>query len=457
MRNGRWTLCVVFALILLAGAGGDVRGQEAGPFSVTPSLGWYVFDGDQDLKDRPAYGVGFGYDLDKTWSAEAILNYVDTKSEAGAGDAGAYLLRLEGLYHFLTSRYFSPYFAAGLGGIRLDPDQGGSDTDFLVDYGLGAKYFLKDNLALRGDVRHIISFDDTENNFLFGVGLTFFFGGKKETVVAAPKELAVVETRAEAPKDADGDGVYDKDDQCPNTPRGVAVDASGCPLDTDGDGVPDYLDQCPATPAGVKVDDEGCPIDTDGDGVPDHLDKCPDTPKGLVVDPSGCPLDTDGDGVYDYLDKCPGTPKGVVVDSQGCPLDTDKDGVFDYLDKCHGTPKGARVNDVGCWILPNVEFDTAKWDIKAQYHPILDEAVDVMNRSSDLRIEIQGHTDNRGSKKYNQGLSERRANAVMQYFLKKGISKERLTAKGYGLSDPVASNDTDAGRAKNRRVQLNPF
>ena len=145
-------------------------------------------------------------------------------------------------------------------------------------------------------------------------------------------------------KDADHDGVPDKKDKCPDTPRKVAVDKNGCPLDTDGDGVPDYLDKCPGTPkeAYGLVDANGCPLDTDGDGVPDYMDKCPNTPpeaKGFV-DKNGCLLDTDGDGVPDYLDECPDTPaeaKGFV-DKKGCLLDTDGDGIPDYLDKCPNTP-----------------------------------------------------------------------------------------------------------------------
>jgi OOP family OmpA-OmpF porin len=120
--------------------------------------------------------------------------------------------------------------------------------------------------------------------------------------------------------DADGDGVIDSMDKCPNTPIGVAVDENGCPLDADGDGVPDYLDKCPNTPKGTKVDAKGCPLDSDGDGVIDSKDKCPNTPKGVKVDKNGCPLDSDGDGVPDSLDKCPQTPKGSKVDAKGCPI-----------------------------------------------------------------------------------------------------------------------------------------
>ena len=157
-------------------------------------------------------------------------------------------------------------------------------------------------------------------------------------------------------RDKDHDGVKDKYDLCPDTPRKVEVDKDGCPLDTDGDGVPDYLDQCPETPAAAYglVDEKGCPLDSDGDGVPDYLDKCPDTPEAAwrLIDENGCPLDSDGDGVPDYLDQCPETPAAAWghVDSIGCPLDSDGDGVPDYLDECPDTPEAAKghVDKHGC-------------------------------------------------------------------------------------------------------------
>ena len=157
-------------------------------------------------------------------------------------------------------------------------------------------------------------------------------------------------------KDKDKDGVWDKIDMCPETPRGVQVDANGCPLDEDKDGVPDYLDLCPGTPVAAIgfVDANGCELDSDGDGVPDYMDKCPNTPEAAwgQVDNVGCPIDTDGDGVPDYLDLCPETPQAAwgKVDTKGCPLDSDSDGVPDYMDRCPNTPIAAQgqVDSTGC-------------------------------------------------------------------------------------------------------------
>ena len=169
------------------------------------------------------------------------------------------------------------------------------------------------------------------------------------------------------------------------------------------------------------------------------------------------PLDSDGDGVYDNLDQCPNTPQGVAVDPMGCPLDSDGDGVYDYLDKCPATPKATPVDSRGCWVVRGVNFDSAKWDIKPDDYRFLDEVVVILQNNPALKAEIQGHTDNRGAAEFNQQLSEKRANAVMQYLVEKGISSNRLTAIGYGFSKPAASNDTPAGRAENRRVELKPI
>ncbi len=169
------------------------------------------------------------------------------------------------------------------------------------------------------------------------------------------------------------------------------------------------------------------------------------------------PLDSDGDGVTDDLDRCPDTPPGVKVDAQGCPLDSDGDGVADYLDKCPNTPMGATVDARGCWTYAAVvmyDFDSA--EIKPEAFPMLDEAVSVLKKNPEIKVEIDGHTDNTGSAAYNMTLSERRAKSVMNYFVDRGIESERLTVKGFGFTQPAASNDTEEGRTQNRRVELTP-
>ncbi len=136
--------------------------------------------------------------------------------------------------------------------------------------------------------------------------------------------------------------------------------------------------------------------------------------------------------------------------------DSDGDGVYDEDDQCPGTPAGARVNAVGCWILENVLFDFDKAVIKPEAYHLLDEVVEIMKKNPGMNVELQGHTDNIGTEEYNMGLSLRRANAVADYLANNGISKDRLTTKGFGFSKPVALNSTEIGRSLNRRVELHP-
>lgn len=162
-----------------------------GAFSINPHVGGYVFDPDSGLKHRPVYGAGFGYNISERWMAEAVLDYVDTEFESGL-DMDVFNYRLDGLYHFRPDKKFVPYLAFGAGAITYKPALGRRDTDPLINYGIGAKYFLTQAMALRGDMRHVLSFGDTQNNFVYSLGLTFFFGGERRAAPAA--ESAVPET-----------------------------------------------------------------------------------------------------------------------------------------------------------------------------------------------------------------------------------------------------------------------
>ena len=435
-------------LLLLAVTASGYAQVKAGAYSLSPFIGGYTFEGNQDLKTGLAYGLRGGYYFTRNWGLEGYLYHVPTSNDSLPGNPDVDLLGsgAEALYHFMPEGRLVPFLAAGVGGAHYDGSKGlGDRNKVTVDYGAGLKYFLTDNVALRADVRHVIPINDRYNDLLYTVGLTFSWGGEtKPAMVAAkaPEPTAPVEVV----QDSDNDGVPDTLDKCPGTPAGVKVDKDGCPIDSDGDSVPDYLDKCPDTPTGVKVDKDGCPLDSDGDGVPDYLDKCPDTPTGVKVDKDGCPLDSDGDGVPDYLDKCPDTPRGVTVDKDGCPPPMVK--------KEAPVPPMEKVILERGRVTLNVEFDFDKSVVKKEYHEEIGNLAAVMKKYPDLKITLEGHTDNVGGAKYNQKLSERRVLAVKKYLVEKfGIEASRLGAIGYGLKMPVASNATKEGRQKNRRVE----
>ena len=252
-------------------------------------------------------------------------------------------------------------------------------------------------------------------------------------------------------KDSDGDGVRDGKDECPDTPAGVQVDEKGCPLDRDGDGVPDYKDDCPDEAGSPQHN--GCP-DKDGDGIIDKNDDCPDV-AGLAKF-NGCP-DTDEDGVPDPKDKCPDTPKGCPVDASGCPLDSDGDGVIDCKDRCP-TVAGS-VDNEGCpdWQtleISNLYFDFDRSTLRPEGKDELDKLASQLLNSKEYEIEVGGYTDSTGPEKYNMGLSERRAQAVVKYLLSKGVNNAYVSSEYYGESNPAVKNDTRAHRQLNRRVEF---
>ncbi|XP_065584288.1 alpha-agarase-like [Artemia franciscana] len=212
---------------------------------------------------------------------------------------------------------------------------------------------------------------------------------------------------------------------------GYIACSEGPALDSDGDGVIDDLDQCPGTPMGTPVGTDGCPLDSDGDGVNDDMDQCPGTPAGTTVGTDGCPLDSDGDGVIDDNDQCPGTPAGVEVEANGCPK------VGETLMVLQGV---------------HFAFDSAVLTDEAKYK--LDEAATTLNGNSLVNVKVVGHTDSIGSESYNQGLSQKRAAAVVEYLSANGVSEYRLTSEGMGEVHPIADNTTDQGRYQNRRVEF---
>ena len=362
-----------------------------------------------------------------------FTNYVVTNP----GDLSYYGVDAVVKYSFqnaLKSKWLDPSAHVGGGYTWLGDASAGT-----LNGGLGLTFWFTENVGLSFQSTYKHSFDDTRTpnadvatHLQHFAGLTFKFGGK----------------------DTDGDGIYDKDDACPEVFGLKAF--NGCP-DTDGDGIEDSKDGCPEAAGTVEMN--GCP-DTDGDGIADKDDACPEVAG--IKSLNGCP-DADGDGIADKDDKCP-TVKGPK-ENGGCPWpDRDGDGVLDKDDKCpdvkgtvanQGCPEVSdeaikKLNDYAKTIL----FDTNKDTFKQQSYAVLNSIAAILKEYPYSKFTIEGHTDSDGGDDFNQRLSDARANAVKKYLVEQGIDRFRLSALGFGESKPIDSNKTKAGKANNRRVEV---
>ena len=332
-------------------------------------------------------------------------------------------------YNFLEDTTIDPF--VGIGGGYTWIDEIGAGT---LNGTLGLNIWFNENVGftLQSSYKHAFE-DYLDTHIQHSAGLSIRFGGT----------------------DTDGDGIYDKDDACPDVAGLEAF--NGCP-DTDGDGIEDSKDSCPNEAGTAEFN--GCP-DSDGDGVADKDDNCPSV-AGLKA-LAGCP-DADGDGVTDADDKCVDVAGPAA--NKGCPWpDTDGDGVLDKDDKCpkvkgtvanSGCPEvskavQATLNEYAKTIL----FDTGRSTIKSQSAAVLKDIIAILKEYPTAKFTVEGHTDSTGSAKLNQRLSDSRANSVKEYLTSHGIDAFRLSALGYGKDRPIDTNKTRAGRANNRRVEIN--
>jgi len=436
---------VVVAVIVFLAASAAYAGEKPLSFQVFPYFGgWF---GDEYFTQSWLVGgrVGFninqvlGLEVGLDWAPQKFRGYIPDQPGLQAASVNASLPYADFVVNLGKSRKLVPYGLLGGGDLILNvknDDIENPPNQAVVMWGLGLKYYFTEMFGLRLEARQLFIGEDYPRNLALTAGVQLRFGGhwpaqQAPKVVEAPPRVV----------DSDGDTVPDDKDKCPNTPAGAKVDRHGCPIDSDGDTVPDITDQCPDTPKGVAVNNVGCPIDSDGDTVPDNLDKCPNTPPGTKVDQNGCPIkleeaappppkDSDGDTVPDDIDKCPNTPPGSKVDAAGCPMLIEREAI-----------KG-------------IKFKTGQAIIDPSSYPILDKVVQALKDHPAMKVEIQGYTDNKGKAASNIALSQARARAVYNYLVKKGISPKRITYKGYGPANPVAPNDTEQGRAQNRRIEF---
>ncbi|EMQ95862.1 OmpA domain protein [Xanthomarina gelatinilytica] len=387
---------------------------------------WNILPSLSSLTVSKYFSNGFSFGV------TGSINKIESWGDADVSDMSYYGVDGTVKYSFaklINSKVVEPYL--GVGGGYTWVDEIGAGT---LNGALGLNLWFTENIGFTLQSTYKHAFEDyLATHFQHYAGLTFKFGGK----------------------DTDGDGIYDKDDACPEV-AGLA-EFNGCP-DTDGDGIEDSKDECP-NEAGL-AEFNGCP-DTDGDGIPDNKDNCPTVagPKEL----NGCP-DADGDGIADKDDKCPNEAGPAA--NNGCPWpDRDGDGVADKDDLC--PDKVGTVANQGCpevteavqkslnAYAKTILFDTGKSSIKEQSAEVLQNIIGILKEYPNAKFNIEGHTDSVGSEALNMKLSKERASSVMNYLISNGVASNRLTHEGYGESRPIDSNKTRAGRANNRRVEIN--
>jgi len=476
-----------------SGAGGTASGVTYTPAEKT-SLGDVRVGGDVRILGR--YGEAFtlagGVQVfipsgDRAqYTSDGKVRVTPRLQAAGDIDMFAYALRLGLAYRglnesFAGSSLGTEFTFGASAGVRvldkkllLGPEIFGSTV--VVDGESFNKQATPFELIFGGHY----SFGDYRLGAGVGPGLSRGFGTPQVRALLS-FEWAPAFEEPKGPGDRDGDGILDNADACPDE-KGIKSDdpkTNGCPekkvdADDDKDGIPNAQDACP-TVAGVKTSDpktNGCPSDKDGDGIYDTDDACVDVKGVKTEDPktNGCPPDKDGDGIYDADDACPDV-KGVKdadPKKNGCPPDTDGDAILDSEDACPNTPgpKNADPKKNGCpavaieagqiKILQQVKFKTDSAVILKESDEILTAVAKIMADHPEIKvIRVEGHTDNKGSKAHNKDLSAKRAASVVTWLTTKGkVDKKRLKSAGFGDERPIDTNDTDAGRQNNRRVEF---
>lgn len=365
-------------------------------------------------KDRASdagegFWFGAGKPLNEYWGLDisTFHNQFDGSAATGGRTWREFGGKLDGLFFYSREAGFQPYVGLGVGAMRnviKSTPGGGGTTEPFADAGLGFfKYFDGGNsdYGVRGDVRYRWTDADISGIGSFAepvvkIGLVMALGDRPAPERDA--EAVSIEARRAAEAAA-----------LAAVPGGVAI-SSGVPKANDAD----------------------------GDGILDDTDNCPGTTGSVVVDARGCAVDGDRDGVADNLDRCPATPAGLAVDAKGCTITSTAAGAIRSFE--------------------NVNFAFDRSELTDYAKATLDNAASVIGELArkypGLKVEVSGHTDWIGTDAYNQALSERRANVVRDYLARKGVDSKSVDTFSYGESKPIAPNDTDEGRALNRRAEV---
>ena len=370
------------------------------PYEFGASIGITSIENEDNIKlENPTFGLSLQvnpkhsqvkprFDVEYT-SLGDFDNIIDDRKDVDSLLRGS----INGVYEFFDDgkHNFQPYVLAGAGyervghGIGKDSQSEAFDSNPFVQLGGGLKYFVTDSWAARFELKalQIVGGDTEENNELIAtLGLSFPFGTYEK------EKPDII--------DSDGDGVMDQLDKCPDTPKGTAVDGSGCKLPEAKTIVKQIIE-----PAPMSFDNNECPVKTN---LPDR----------------------DRDGVEDSIDQCPNTPCDFSVDKKGCPVKA----------------------------ILRIHFDTDKASIRPESQPKVDKFADFLMQNRGSLVKIEGHTDHRGSDNYNMILSKKRAASIQYSLIESGISPSRLSALGKGEKEPVAENKTERGMAQNRRIEV---
>jgi len=423
--------------------------------------GYHLFvQPEENFRSSGVVGGRLGVDITHHFALEGAFGYVQTTTNVEFGAEGGKLVHLYNprfnVDFFFTRGRVAPYVQVGIGAksfsiqnrgaeetIRVEDGDGlpqpkNPDTDFQWDAAAGLRLMPLPVLGIDLNARYLMSldageeytsesgditFDDRFDNFEFTVGV-FALLGKLP------------------PKDRDGDGIVDKEDDCPDDPedKDGFQDEDGCPdPDNDQDGILDGEDGCPNEPEDKDrfEDQDGCPDpDNDKDGIADRQDGCPDEPedKDGFEDQDGCPdPDNDKDGIADKDDRCPLDPetRNGIEDEDGCP---------DLAPVGPAKFSGS---------LPRVLFGLDRAVVEGDQGAVVDEVAATLKRFPEVRVRIDGHASSEASDAYNLALSRRRAQAVLNALVQRGISKKRLSIRAAGEAEPVAP-DTETDRYLNR-------
>jgi len=433
--------CALFALALAAPAMAEVR---PGSFAITPYVGGYTFEGDQNIETGLTFGLRGGYNFTRNWGLEGVLGFTPTEQKRNDSDVDATTYRLEGLYHFMPEKDLVPFLALGVGGITIDSEGSGvkDRTDGIITAGGGLKYFINDAFAVRGDGRYILDLSHTLSNWEYTVGLSFMFGGEKP---AAKAVASTPEPQAEpAPVIMAAEPRPDLMKYCTDLKIEFDIDKADIrpQYQDEVKRVADFMKQYPSTTAVIEGH-------TDDVGGYDYNMKLSQRRAEAVVNSL-----VDNFGIDRSRLSAKGYGKTQPITTNVTEAGKQQNRRIQAIIDCAlESPKViAQLPDRLCVSL-KVQFDTDKSDIKPQYHNEIAKVGEFMKQNPTTTAVIEGHTDRVGSYDYNMKLSQRRAESVVNYLADKfGIERSRLSAKGYGYTRPIGYNSDPAGRAMNRRI-----